>query len=462
MQNATEIPIGVDPTRDAPRAFYTQSSVEYALGGGQENFQESFAGILQRNLDSSTATPYNASNPYTHNPPETNVEYSDTRYQESTTPHKTAHTSDVAHEPSPEPRDHSSGDTSGAAAAESSSDYDTEERPPDTPSQSTPAESASAAAYATESKARTVRTTKVRNAHAESANSVNQVAPQKRFGSGLTVGKGQLETALLSRVSSAVSKEGTRGTTINVSAVKYGGETDDGTHNQSTIKKNAKGRSEPSSNRTVLSRKFESSATQSQRSDFLESHALNKVGDTHLVGTRSIGIDIIDRSLLIEGLRVEHHSQGESDTSLKSFSQELHQFLKTTGKDNILQHARFVIRSGQEGDIRLLLKPEELGSVRVNLHLNNQFLNGRIVVDNPVARTLIEHNLPDLLRAFRENGIDIGSLDVTLDQNPTPSSFTQSHRSDKSAHYGVAATSIVEEHTFLTEIGESALINLYA
>lgn len=80
----------------------------------------------------------------------------------------------------------------------------------------------------------------------------------------------------------------------------------------------------------------------------------------------------------------------------------------------IVRQAKFVIRDNDSGSIRLTLKPEHLGSVRIALQMQDGHIAGRIIVDNQSVREAFEQNLAALERAFEEAGMEMDQLDVTL------------------------------------------------
>lgn len=83
----------------------------------------------------------------------------------------------------------------------------------------------------------------------------------------------------------------------------------------------------------------------------------------------------------------------------------------------IVRSARLVIRGSDSGEIRLNLKPETLGNVRILLEMHDGRVAGRIIVENSSVRDVFEQNLASLSRAFREEGIELDALDVTV-SNP--------------------------------------------
>ena len=80
----------------------------------------------------------------------------------------------------------------------------------------------------------------------------------------------------------------------------------------------------------------------------------------------------------------------------------------------IVHQAGIILRDGGEGEIRLVLRPEHLGSVRIRLHLGESSLEGRIVVDNSNVKELLDANLEGLKSALRQEGYASANIDVTV------------------------------------------------
>jgi flagellar hook-length control protein FliK len=80
----------------------------------------------------------------------------------------------------------------------------------------------------------------------------------------------------------------------------------------------------------------------------------------------------------------------------------------------IVHQAGIVLRDGGEGEIRLVLKPEHLGSVRIRLQLGESSLEGRIVVDNSNVKELLDAHLEQLKNALRQEGYASANIDVTV------------------------------------------------
>lgn len=80
----------------------------------------------------------------------------------------------------------------------------------------------------------------------------------------------------------------------------------------------------------------------------------------------------------------------------------------------IVKHSSIILKDGERGEIRLNLKPERLGSIRVRVQLEDHRVSGRIIVDNAVVKEALEQNLNELRTAFRAGGFEAGTLEVTV------------------------------------------------
>jgi hypothetical protein len=90
----------------------------------------------------------------------------------------------------------------------------------------------------------------------------------------------------------------------------------------------------------------------------------------------------------------------------------LERIREMTGAD-LVRTASLVVRDGG-GEIRLTLKPESLGSVRIRLSLEDGMVEGRIIVDTPEARQAFEAGLDSLTRALHADGFQTGSFSVSV------------------------------------------------
>ncbi len=89
--------------------------------------------------------------------------------------------------------------------------------------------------------------------------------------------------------------------------------------------------------------------------------------------------------------------------------------------NEIVQQARVTVKDNSNGSFSLRLYPRHLGSVTVNLGLEQGILNGRFLVENTEARNLLMQNLDAVREHLEEAGIDIGEFQVNVrDQEHAP------------------------------------------
>ena len=88
--------------------------------------------------------------------------------------------------------------------------------------------------------------------------------------------------------------------------------------------------------------------------------------------------------------------------------------LKNEGTAELTKNIRFVLKDNKEGEIKLILKPEALGKVRINLNLHENNIVGKIIVENNSVRQVFMNNMADLTRALEDSGFNSAALDVSV------------------------------------------------
>lgn len=88
--------------------------------------------------------------------------------------------------------------------------------------------------------------------------------------------------------------------------------------------------------------------------------------------------------------------------------------LQEAWNGEIVQSARIVLRDGDSGTIRLRLKPESLGTVKIELNLADNNISGRIIVESDEAKSAFERNMSELADAFRRGGFESARLQVSV------------------------------------------------
>ena len=90
--------------------------------------------------------------------------------------------------------------------------------------------------------------------------------------------------------------------------------------------------------------------------------------------------------------------------------------LKDQGGAEILREAKILVKDGQSGEIKLVLRPQELGTVKINLILENKHIVGRIFVENNIVKEALQTAFGDLKEVFAQQGMELGALDVFVSQ----------------------------------------------
>ena len=91
-------------------------------------------------------------------------------------------------------------------------------------------------------------------------------------------------------------------------------------------------------------------------------------------------------------------------------ARELHQNLN----NDIVRHASVMLRDGNEGTIRLALKPESLGNVKIHLEMAENRITGHIFVESEEALRAFEREIASLEKAFRDSGFEGADLEMSL------------------------------------------------
>ena len=96
------------------------------------------------------------------------------------------------------------------------------------------------------------------------------------------------------------------------------------------------------------------------------------------------------------------------------FQSALAERLRDAWNGEIVQSAHIVLKDGDAGTIRLRLKPESLGNVKIELNLSDNNISGRITVESDEAKSAFERNMNELADAFKQGGFDSARLEVAV------------------------------------------------
>ncbi|NLM00535.1 MAG: hypothetical protein GX220_03655 [Treponema sp.] len=95
-----------------------------------------------------------------------------------------------------------------------------------------------------------------------------------------------------------------------------------------------------------------------------------------------------------------------------NFSQMISQEIQNNAVE-LVQKGTVVLKDGGQGIINLVLHPEKLGNVKINLELSEKVIEGKIVVQSKEAFIAMKESLPVLKAAFSESGFETQGFDLS-------------------------------------------------
>lgn len=95
----------------------------------------------------------------------------------------------------------------------------------------------------------------------------------------------------------------------------------------------------------------------------------------------------------------------KTTTAQRSFQQQFNE---------IVQRAQVVVKDSRNGAFNMKLYPRQLGSVTVNLGLEQGVLTGRFLVESGDAKNLLMENLDAVREHLEEAGVEVGAFEVNV------------------------------------------------
>ncbi|MCX7655641.1 MAG: flagellar hook-length control protein FliK [Treponemataceae bacterium] len=125
-----------------------------------------------------------------------------------------------------------------------------------------------------------------------------------------------------------------------------------------------------------------------------------------------------ERPIIVSQMGASERMAGEREVSksghVSSFQSVLSQEMQQQLVSEMVHQASFVMKDGGEALIRLALKPESLGTVKIRLEMTENHITGRILVDTPEALRAFEQEMAQLEHAFKEGGFAQAHLELSL------------------------------------------------
>lgn len=125
------------------------------------------------------------------------------------------------------------------------------------------------------------------------------------------------------------------------------------------------------------------------------------------------------------GVKDTSQFSGESQKASQTFSAMLAQEIRDSAAD-FVQAGKIVLRDNNAGEIRLQLKPEHLGNVKIHLKLEDgKKVNGLVTVSTKEAYEAFEENLENLSNEFIENGFEFAEFNLNLSDFSSGKNYAQ-------------------------------------
>ncbi len=113
-------------------------------------------------------------------------------------------------------------------------------------------------------------------------------------------------------------------------------------------------------------------------------------------------------------------SAGKHDVAWKSGVERNEAMMKSPefrqSLQEIIDKARISVKDSSNATFTVKLFPKELGSVNVNLFMENGVVSGRFLVDSDETKSLLMNNLASLKEQLADAGINVGEFNVNVNQ----------------------------------------------
>jgi len=149
-----------------------------------------------------------------------------------------------------------------------------------------------------------------------------------------------------------------------------------------------------------------------------------KSSSTNSGGTNGTKGSNVQNQLIADNIVLKESLGEKVEGEVKS---QFSKYLKEAGIDKIVKQAKIVLKDGNRGEIKLILNPQKLGTVKIKLNIKDNRIVGKIFVENSSIREAFKDAVGDINRAFADSGFDSSSVDVALSQNSS-----ENHSSDGS------------------------------
>lgn len=118
----------------------------------------------------------------------------------------------------------------------------------------------------------------------------------------------------------------------------------------------------------------------------------------------------------------------------KTFAEKIENLLKADVRKEAakaVESTKITLFNGERGEIRMVLHPETLGNVKINLKLNENVIDTYVSVSSKEAyKAFSDLGGSTLKQAFTDGGFEVGAFNVLLDGRASADSFFQKGQND--------------------------------
>ena len=111
--------------------------------------------------------------------------------------------------------------------------------------------------------------------------------------------------------------------------------------------------------------------------------------------------------------------------------QNAYEFVKT---------GSIILKDNNVGSIKLILHPESLGNVKIDLQISDNTINGKIVVASQEAFNAFKDSMDSLKQAFMQSGYETSNFDLNLAGQNNPSNNFANQQENNDAKFQMART----------------------
>lgn len=145
----------------------------------------------------------------------------------------------------------------------------------------------------------------------------------------------------------------------------------------------------------------------------------NPIGQSSRGENTNMGTNIGEKNLALALSRYESNVQSKTTNEFQRSADEVF--------NQIVREFTLTVRNGG-GEARLVVKPEFLGTLRLNVQLHQGEVNASVVVDNQIVKDLIMSRLNLLEDNLMHQGFSLGSFQVEVKERETGLNTAQHER----------------------------------